>query len=82
METSVAQVQAAKASGTVKAVDSVKGTITISHDAVPNLKWPAMTMVFAASQDQLESVEVGEKVTFEFKAEGMNASVLNITEAE
>ncbi|BAN49189.1 copper-binding protein [Metapseudomonas resinovorans] len=81
-EPSQAQAQTATASGTVKAVDLAKGTVTISHGAVPSLKWPAMTMAFAASQEQLESVEVEEKVNFEFKAEGMNASILKITKAE
>ncbi len=46
-EPSRAQAQTAEANGTVKAVDVAKGTITISHGAVPTLKWPPMTMAFS-----------------------------------
>ncbi|WP_256660953.1 copper-binding protein [Pseudomonas sp. DY-1] len=66
-EPSRARAQIAEANGTVKAVDVAKGTITISHGAVPTLKWPPMTMAFAASQEQLKRVEAGENVTFAFK---------------
>ncbi|MDR1350161.1 MAG: efflux RND transporter periplasmic adaptor subunit [Zoogloeaceae bacterium] len=42
--------------GTVKAVEG--GEITLAHDPIPELGWPAMTMPFA-----LEKPEVGAKLT-------------------
>jgi Cu(I)/Ag(I) efflux system protein CusF len=71
----------ARASGTVKAIDSVKGRVTLAHGAVPSLHWPAMTMDFAATPEQLQGLKVGDRVEFEFHAEGMNARILSIRPA-
>src|SRR5207244_8275707 len=35
-----------KATGVVKAIDPSKGTVTLAHEPVKSLKWPAMTMGF------------------------------------
>lgn len=71
----------ARASGTVKAIDTVKGRVTLAHGAVPSLHWPAMTMDFAATPEQLQGLKVGDRVEFEFHAEGMNARILSIRPA-
>ena len=68
----------AQASGTIKAIDSQKGSVTIAHGPVPALKWPAMTMAFQATPEQLAHVQVGQQVMFEFKIEGMAATLLSI----
>ncbi|MCG4455871.1 copper-binding protein [Pseudomonas sp. MMS21-TM103] len=68
----------AQASGTVKAIDSQKGSITIAHGPVPALKWPAMTMGFKATPGQLSQVQVGQQVIFQFKSEVMQATLLSI----
>jgi Cu(I)/Ag(I) efflux system protein CusF len=68
----------AQASGTVKAIDSQKGSVTIAHGPVPAVKWPAMTMGFKATPEQLAHVQVGQQVMFEFKSEGMAATLLSI----
>ena len=68
----------AQASGTVKAIDSQKGSVTIAHGPVPVLKWPAMTMGLKATPEQLAQVQVGQQVMFEFKSEGMQATLLSI----
>lgn len=65
--------------GVVKAVDSAKGTITLSHEAVPAIQWPAMTMAFKASKEQMASVKAGDKVNFEFVAKGMDATITSIS---
>ncbi|MCY1431453.1 Copper binding periplasmic protein CusF [compost metagenome] len=72
------QTPTAKASGTVKAVNMEKGTVTIAHAAVPTLKWPPMTMGFKATPEQLGQVKAGDQVEFEFKAEGMAATIISI----
>lgn len=70
-----------RASGTVRAIDTVKGRVTLAHGAVPSLHWPAMTMDFAATPEQLQGLKVGDRVEFEFHAEDMNARILSIRPA-
>ena len=72
------QTPTAKANGTVKAIDTEKSTVTIAHGAVAALKWPAMTMGFSATAEQLAGLKVGDQVTFEFQAEGMAATITAI----
>lgn len=67
------------ATGTVESVDTAAGKITIAHGPVDALKWPAMTMAFKASPEQLASVKPGQKVEFEFEAKGMDATITKIT---
>ncbi len=61
----------ARATGTIKAINPQKSTVTIAHGDVPALKWPAMTMGFKATPEQLAALHVGEQVAFEFNSEGM-----------
>ena len=69
----------ATATGTVRSIDAAAGTITIAHDPVISLDWPAMTMGFTATPEQVASVQVGQKVEFEFVAQGMDATLSRIT---
>jgi Cu(I)/Ag(I) efflux system protein CusF len=68
----------AMASGTVESVDTAGGKITIAHGPVEALKWPAMTMAFKASPEQLASVKAGQKVEFEFESKGMDNTITRI----
>src|SRR3546814_20501163 len=53
--------------GVVKAIDTAKGAITLQHEAIAAIGWPAMTMPFTvASPDLLTLVKVGDKVQFTF----------------
>ncbi len=57
--------QTAEGMGVVKAVDAAAGTVTIAHDPIPALKWPAMTMKFTVeSAAVLEGVAAGKTVHF------------------
>ncbi len=47
----------ANADGTIKAIDTVKHTVTISHGAVPAVRWPPMTMVFSVTQDKVDRAD-------------------------
>ena len=38
-----------RAFGVLKRIDERGGTVTVAHEAVQELKWPAMTMVFRVS---------------------------------
>jgi Cu/Ag efflux protein CusF len=65
----------AKGVGTVKAIDRTAGTITLEHGPIVEAKWPAMTMAFKAARPLLDSVTVGDKVTFDLKLEGDSGEV-------
>ena len=60
------------AKGEVIAVDKVAGKVKLKHEAVAELKWPAMTMFFAvADKAQLDALDAGTRVEFRFvKANG------------
>ncbi|WP_374153193.1 copper-binding protein (plasmid) [Xanthomonas hortorum pv. hederae] len=73
-----AMAKTASATGTVEAVDAAAGKITIAHGPVEALQWPAMTMAFKATPEQIASVQAGQKVRFEFRAQGMEATITQI----
>jgi Cu(I)/Ag(I) efflux system protein CusF len=59
------------ATGTVKKLDAKAGTVTLAHDPVKSLEWPAMTMKFKVKDKALvEKLKVDRKVTFEFAQQG------------
>lgn len=72
----------ASATGTIESVDATAGKITIAHGPVEALDWSAMTMGFKATPEQIASVQAGQKVRFEFQAQGMEATITTIESAE
>jgi Cu(I)/Ag(I) efflux system protein CusF len=69
--------------GVVKAVDTPKGTVTLQHEAIAAIGWPAMTMTFKlASPDLLKGVKVGDKVRFSLHPAGMASTVTAIAPAQ
>lgn len=72
------QAPVANADGTIKAIDTVKHTVTISHGAVPAVRWPPMTMVFSVTQDKLTGLTAGDRVSFSFLIEGGRATIVSI----
>ena len=66
-----AQPAAHKATGVVKKVDAAKGTVTLAHGPVPELKWPAMTMAFTVKDKALfDKLAADKKIEFEFIEQG------------
>lgn len=59
-----AATKTASGSGTVKALDTAAGTITLAHGPIPEAGWPAMTMTFKAAPGVLADVKPGDKVAF------------------
>ena len=60
-----------RATGSVKSVDKSTGKVTIAHDAIPSLKWPAMTMRFGVSDRKLlDELAAGKKIDFRFVQRG------------
>ena len=69
--------------GVVKAVDTAKNTITLQHEAIAAIGWPAMTMTFKlASPDLLKGVKVGDKVRFSLHPAGIASTVTAIAPAQ
>jgi len=60
-----------KATGIVKSVDAKNSTVTLAHEPVASMKWPAMTMAFKADDPKLvQGLARGQKVNFEFTQRG------------
>ena len=69
----------ATANGEITAVDPAAGTVTIAHGPIAALNWPAMTMSFHVEGIDLSAVQVGDQVSFEFRNEGMTATITKLT---
>jgi Cu(I)/Ag(I) efflux system protein CusF len=74
-----AEVKTAKGTGTVTAIDKATSKITLDHQAIPEAGWPAMTMAFDAKPAIIESVAVGDKVTFDLALKGGGGEVTAIS---
>jgi Cu/Ag efflux protein CusF len=56
---------AATGKGIVNNVDMGTSTVNMSHEAIPAIKWPAMTMDFkVADKKQLSGIKSGQTVSF------------------
>jgi len=67
------------ATGVVKSVDRAKSTVTLAHDPVKSLNWPAMTMPFTVTDKALlEKLQPGKKVQFEFVQQGKDYVITNV----
>ncbi|ENV36814.1 copper-binding protein [Acinetobacter venetianus] len=68
-----------QAVGVITAIDTKGSILTISHEAIAAINWPAMTMGFKVADPKLlNGLAVGQKVDFELKAEGGNQVITNI----
>lgn len=58
------------AMGEVKSVDAKGQVVTVAHEPVKTLNWPAMTMGFVVKDKMLmDKLSAGKKVQFEFVQE-------------
>lgn len=56
-----------QADGTLNAIDSANGSVTVSHGPVPSLNWPSMKMDFVLANPTLvEGVKPGTAIAIEF----------------
>ncbi len=61
------QATASEGIGVVDEVDAAKGIVTISHEPIKSLNWPAMTMDFVVKDKKvLAKLAKGKKVHFTF----------------
>jgi Cu/Ag efflux protein CusF len=69
--------------GVVQSIDAANGSLTIAHEPIPALGWPAMTMAFKVDRpDLLEEVAAGERIAFTLRGRDMSAVVTSIEEVE
>ena len=65
--------------GTVSKVDAKGRAVTISHEPVPSMNWPAMTMAFKVKDKKmLDKVKQGDKVEFTFTQSGKDYVISQI----
>ena len=63
----------------VKGVDAANGKVTLAHEPVKSLGWPAMTMGFVVKDKALfDKLAVGKKVQVEFAKEASNYVVTSV----
>ena len=74
-----AEVKTHKATGTVKKVDAAAGRVTLAHEPIPSLKWPAMTMGFGVKDKALIGKLAPEKkIEFEFVQQGRDYVITSV----
>ncbi len=63
-----AQASAVSAVGVVQQTRPEQGKVKISHEAIPALDWPSMTMYFRVKDKAiLQGIAAGDKVRFELE---------------
>jgi Cu(I)/Ag(I) efflux system protein CusF len=68
-----------QATGKVTKVDKAKAAVTIAHDPVASMKWPAMTMGFKVKNKALlEKLKSGENVEFSFVQQGKDYLITEV----
>lgn len=71
--------QTHSAKATVKKADSKAGKVTLAHEPVPTLNWPAMSMNFKVQDKALWSkLGEGKKVEVEFVQQGDNYVITKV----
>ncbi len=72
MQGQTTAIKIAHGSGIVEGVDATKGTVTLSHQPIKELNWPAMTMSFKVSKPELlKGIVTGQQVHFTLQNNNM-----------
>ena len=76
MQPATQQEQVISATGVIESIDPASKKITIKHEPIPAVNWPAMTMRFTrVPETKADDIKPGDKVAFTFVQQG-NLSVL------
>ncbi|MGE5241364.1 MAG: copper-binding protein [Bacteroidota bacterium] len=71
-----APASAVSATGVVRQVKPEAGKVKISHDPIPALEWPAMTMDFRVKDKAvLQGIGPGDKVRFELEKDAKGLAI-------
>lgn len=77
-EVTTSTVQRWQGHGVVQAFSAQ--SVTLEHDAIPELKWPAMTMPFTLSSGAvLNGAKPGDRVTFILERSGDGFQIVSLT---
>lgn len=61
----IAAAEVHRGEGVVTKLDQAKGKVTLRHEPIPTLEWPAMQMLFGVSDaGLLRGLKVGDRVRF------------------
>ena len=64
--------------GVVRKVDAPRSTVTVAHDPIKSLNWPAMTMDFRVREKaDLAKLKTGQKLEFELVEEKKGSYVIS-----
>jgi Cu(I)/Ag(I) efflux system protein CusF len=67
------------AKGTVKSIDARAGSVTLDHEPVKSMKWPAMSMAFKVQDKALmEKLSQGKKVEVDFEQRGKDYVITGV----
>lgn len=67
------------AKGTVKSVDPKAGTVTLDHEPVKSMNWPAMNMTFKMQDKALmDKLAQGKKVEVDFEQRGKDHVITGV----
>jgi len=68
-----------KGTGVVTSIDRAGGKVTLKHDPIKSLNWPAMTMAFGVKDKaMLDSLAKDKKVEFELVRQGQQFVITSI----
>jgi Cu(I)/Ag(I) efflux system periplasmic protein CusF len=68
-----------KGIGIVKNINAADGTVTLAHEPIKSLNWPAMTMAFKVKDKKLiDNVAPGSKVDFTLVQSGKDYVITSI----
>lgn len=67
--------------GVVTAVDATAGTVSLDHEPINAIQWPAMSMQFRAENPtMLSNIAVGDHVSFTLKSATETSMITAIQE--
>ena len=73
------QGQSHKGTAVVKKVDRAGGKVTLAHDPIRSINWPAMTMTFMVKDKvQLDKLSPDRKIEFEFVQQGSDYVITSV----
>ena len=69
-----------KTTGVIKGIDNKQQKISISHEAIPEISWPPMTMnfIFIPVADTVSTLKPGQVIDFSFSQQGNDYIVQSI----
>jgi Cu(I)/Ag(I) efflux system membrane fusion protein len=65
--------------GTIQSIDQQNRSVMLTHEPIPELSWPSMTMGFSVADNlSIERLEEGARIRFEFRQSDNEFEILNL----